>query len=396
MVVRGTRRPRPEKPTGTIRLLMAGVVLALSTNEIAYQDVVGLLAQDIGVDARWQARLVAGPKTGANANTAILAGVSRSKVPDVTGPEDLIIVGSVAAATGALPSSLHRINRAHKGDLLVLRPQDITAGYLKTITLFDPVEAEPNLPRTAFAMPHPATSAFAALSTDKLSPPAAAKAVAAAVPPTPKLKALAKHTPDGEAVTPAPVAIAYAATDDDSVKAPFDAVLGKPTTKIPDTNIVMPGIGPNHAWVNAPLPASARSESELKCLATAIYFEARGEPEKGQIAVAQVVINRLKNPAYPNTICGVVYQNKSKRNRCQFSFACDGIRDRITDMRSWETAQAIAKKVVESQSTTFLSNVGAATHYHATYVKPRWARHMKKMDKIGRHIFYQTYGGGWS
>ncbi len=93
------------------------------------------------------------------------------------------------------------------------------------------------------------------------------------------------------------------------------------------------------------------SASELKCLATAIYFEARGEPEEGQLAVAQVVLNRVKNPAYPNTICGVVYQNKTKRNRCQFSFACDGRSDRITDMTALgNRAEELAKRSVEEQA----------------------------------------------
>ena len=145
-----------------------------------------------------------------------------------------------------------------------------------------------------------------------------------------------------------------------------------------------------------PRSASADSASELKCLATAIYFEARGEPEAGQIAVAQVVLNRLKNPAYPNTICGVVFQNKSKRNRCQFSFACDGRPERITDMGSWKKAQDVAKRMVEDQADTFIAEVGSATHYHATYVRPRWARRMTQTDKIGRHIFYNTRNGGWS
>ena len=89
----------------------------------------------------------------------------------------------------------------------------------------------------------------------------------------------------------------------------------------------------------------------MKCLATAIYFEARSEPESGQIAVAQVVLNRVKNPAYPNTVCGVVYQNKDKRNRCQFSFACDGIRDRISEQRAWSSAQALARRILNDDRT---------------------------------------------
>ena len=392
-MVRGTRRQRPERPTGTIRLLMTGLVLAFSTNEVAYQDAISLLAQDVTPAARWQTRLVAGPKSPNGVRTVSLAGAARRPAADVTGPDDLIIVQPLdPVVTGSLAlaaSSLHRVNRAGKADLLVLRPQDISAGYIKTVALFAPVEAEQNLPRTAFVLPHPATTAFAALATDATAAPANAKA------PAKNAKARSGDA-KGAPPVPAPVVIAYASTEtDDSATAPFDALIATPKLR-PDTNIVVPGIGANHAWVNSPLPVKARSESEVKCLATAIYFEARGEPEKGQLAVAQVVLNRLKNPAYPSTICGVVYQNKNKRHRCQFSFACDGIRDRIADSRSWAAAQALATKVVNNSTTTFLSNVGASTHYHATYVRPRWARHMKKMDKIGRHIFYQTYGGGWS
>ena len=137
-------------------------------------------------------------------------------------------------------------------------------------------------------------------------------------------------------------------------------------------------------------------DSEQRCLAEAVYFEARGEPAEGQAAVAQVVLNRVKSGLYPSSICGVVYQNKSKRNRCQFSFACDGIRERITNKAAWAEAQALAKRVMDDDKTLYIKDVGASTHYHATYVRPRWARHMTKKQKIGRHIFYQTYKGGWS
>ena len=148
------------------------------------------------------------------------------------------------------------------------------------------------------------------------------------------------------------------------------------------------------AWASTPLPADTFSESEQRCLAAGIYFEARGESVKGQAAVAQVILNRVRNPAYPKTVCGVVYQNKSWRNRCQFSFACDGIRDRVRSPRHWEMAEEIALAV--SAGKIWLDEVGIATHYHADYVRPPWARHMKKMGKIGRHIFFVTYGGGWS
>nr|WP_321458115.1 cell wall hydrolase [uncultured Cohaesibacter sp.] len=149
-----------------------------------------------------------------------------------------------------------------------------------------------------------------------------------------------------------------------------------------------------HAWVTNKLPKSSYTEKQKTCLANAIYFESRSEPEDGQVAVGQVVLNRVKNPAYPNTICGVVYQNQNKRNACQFSFACDGIPDRVRSKKAWDLAWKLANEVVNEE--VWLKSVGSSTHYHATYVHPKWARTMKKRKKIGLHIFYKTYGGGWS
>ena len=127
-------------------------------------------------------------------------------------------------------------------------------------------------------------------------------------------------------------------------------------------------------------------------MATAIYFEARGESYRGQVAVGQVVMNRVAHKLYPNTICGVVFQNQSKRNACQFSFACDGIPEKVTDTKSWKQAQQIAADVVSGKE--YLPEVGYATHYHATYVRPHWAPRMKKLTKIGLHVFYQ-FKRGW-
>ncbi len=157
----------------------------------------------------------------------------------------------------------------------------------------------------------------------------------------------------------------------------------------------VPPIGDkDHAWAATPLPASVFSKEEQTCLATGIYFEARGEVARGQEAVAQVILNRVRAPSYPDTICGVVYQNKHMRNRCQFSFACDGIPDRITNRSAYEKAERIALEVTKGE--IWLPEVGSATHYHATYVRPRWARAMERVDKIGLHIFYRTFGGGWN
>lgn len=150
----------------------------------------------------------------------------------------------------------------------------------------------------------------------------------------------------------------------------------------------------DHKWAAKRLSKRVYSKNEQRCLAVGIYFEARGESVRGQAAVAQVILNRVKNPSYPSTICGVVYQNKSWKNRCQFSFACDGKRDRVNSKKHWRTAVAVAKKA--TLGSLWIKEVGSSTHYHATYVKPRWARTMKRMKKIGLHIFYRTKGGGWS
>ncbi len=130
---------------------------------------------------------------------------------------------------------------------------------------------------------------------------------------------------------------------------------------------------------------------EQRCLAEAIYFEARSEPEEGQAAVAQVVLNRAKSGLYPTSVCGVVYQNRHRHLACQFTFACEGKSLRITEQESWRTAVRIAHEVTYGK--TYLSDVGSSTHYHANYVRPYWAKRLKKMDVIGRHIFYKLRPG---
>jgi len=187
------------------------------------------------------------------------------------------------------------------------------------------------------------------------------------------------------------LATAYAPPKPDFARqSPFDAILKKP-----EAGRFVPPIGPeDHAWAATPLPAEAFSAREQQCLASGIYFEARGESARGQAAVAQVILNRVRNPAYPGTICGVVYQNEDWRNRCQFSFACDNIRDRIRSQHHWKMAREVAMAVTAGK--IWLKEVGSSTHYHAVYVRPRWAKTMKKLGRIGLHVFYRTYGGGWS
>lgn len=387
VIVRATRRQTRRQGGYLNSWLVAAIFLALSTENIAYQDAISLISQEIDPGDRWQVRLTVGSPGAA----AVPVG---SQVEATVAPRTAALVGPIVAKTGqkiAVPQidplttgSVSRqsaandgINRAKKGDLLIRQPaphNGFYAGLVQTVALFGPAEVNPRGPRMAFVLPPPPKTALTRAETDDSS------------------QEPSEITAGGDDPVK-PVALAYAAPDDSSTAtdAPFNAVIARPGTVVLDPNVKS-----THAWVNKAIPKSAHSRKEMKCLADAIYFEARGEPELGQIAVAQVVLNRLKNPAYPDTICGVVYQNKHRRNRCQFSFACDGIRERITDKGSWATAQAIAKRVMDDDKTLYIKDVGPSTHYHATYVRPRWARYMTKKEKIGRHIFYQTYKGGWS
>ncbi|WP_246272984.1 cell wall hydrolase [Oricola thermophila] len=128
-------------------------------------------------------------------------------------------------------------------------------------------------------------------------------------------------------------------------------------------------------------------KAEIECLATAIYFEARSEPVPGQEAVAQVILNRKASDTWPDTICGVVFQNAHRRNACQFSFACDGQPDVPRERKAWQRAKEIAGKILFDRDVP--APVLTATHYHADYVRPYWASSMKRLSKIGRHIFYR-------
>jgi spore germination cell wall hydrolase CwlJ-like protein len=135
----------------------------------------------------------------------------------------------------------------------------------------------------------------------------------------------------------------------------------------------------------------ARAKSE-KCLAEAVYFEARGEAVRGQIAVAQVVMNRVFSGFYPATVCGVVYQNKYHHMACQFTFACDNVADVVREPDMWDRARKISKAMLDGE--LWLPEVDRSTHYHAYWVHPSWVAEMKKMYKFGVHTFYRPRAWG--
>ena len=133
------------------------------------------------------------------------------------------------------------------------------------------------------------------------------------------------------------------------------------------------------------------AERAQRCLAQAVYYEAAREPLEGQRAVAQVVLNRLRHPAYPKSVCGVVYQGSARVTGCQFTFTCDGALRYAPEPGLWANAQAVARAALAG----FVARqVGTATHYHADYVSPYWAPTLVKLNQIGAHIFYRWTGPG--
>jgi spore germination cell wall hydrolase CwlJ-like protein len=133
----------------------------------------------------------------------------------------------------------------------------------------------------------------------------------------------------------------------------------------------------------------AERERAIFCMTQAIYYEAAREPTDGQAAVAQVVLNRMRHPAYPKTICGVVYQGAERFTGCQFSFTCDGSVLRAPMKEYWVRARAVAERAL---SGYVQPAVGTATFYHADYVFPAWGPMLVKLNQIGAHIFYRFPG----
>ncbi|HEX9946147.1 MAG TPA: cell wall hydrolase [Allosphingosinicella sp.] len=152
-------------------------------------------------------------------------------------------------------------------------------------------------------------------------------------------------------------------------------------------------IAPGHAA--EPFVVGDRSERDiaasLQCLTAAVYYEARSESSEGQRAVAQVVLNRVRHPAFPHSVCGVVYQGSRRSTGCQFSFTCDGSLRGRRDPVAWARARHVA---VTALAGSVYGPVGVATHYHTTAIRPWWAPSLRRAVTVGSHIFYR-WRGDW-
>jgi hypothetical protein len=127
----------------------------------------------------------------------------------------------------------------------------------------------------------------------------------------------------------------------------------------------------------------------IDCLTSAVYYEAASESLTGQRAVAQVVLNRVRHPAYPNSVCGVVFQGSQRKTGCQFSFTCDGSLARAPSQSGWARARMVAAMALSGYVEP---SVGLATHYHTIWVVPYWSSSLTKLGTIGAHIFYRWSG----
>src|ERR1700722_1229330 len=422
-------------------------VFALAPTEVGYQDIASLLARQPGVAERWQSRGFSA------ANTIQVATYSFGRPIGTFAPQTaslrlasldkrgIDVTGSVtrnpilATPPRYQAADFPKVDRTLKGDrLMTVRP-------------------EPAPPATAApAKEDPATSKawVKGAKTAAAAPPAALApldpelAEALNAPPLDVSMSLeaqsledAKFAPGAASILLEPgrphdgfsVKTANLFFGSNSLGAPLEAMERWRPGEEPV--IVMPGVADPDMKVMASLPATAdeavripdsgesiavkgevnsdnqrgktpaerlglfdektRAKSE-KCLTEAVYFEARGEAVRGQIAVAQVVMNRAFSGFYPTTVCGVVYQNKHHHMACQFTFACDNVADVVTEPEMWERAKKISKAMLDGQ--IWLPEVAKSTHYHAYWVHPSWVSEMKKTYKFGVHTFYRPRAWG--
>lgn len=379
------------------RFFFVALALMALTTEVAMQDIRGLVAEAEAGEPRWAARIVAAPAGSTQAPTFAYADMNGRSPADLAMVSDRrdapVAVAGLDAFAGRLDNDEH-VQRVAKGARLITLAARADDGEPAAGNIFRPASyygeiGNEAMPRVAFVRTPPLApedpKAMLALREQEKGD--------LSITAIDREKQIAART---VAAASASVVSAFAASSGFDVEAPFRVLLGDNGIEIPDEEEVTPeelAVDP-HAWAGKPLPFEVVKPAEQQCLAEAVYFEARGEPFDGQVAVAEVVLNRVRNPAYPNTICGVVYQNKNLYNRCQFSFACDFIPDRVIPGPAWDQAQLIARETTAGRLS--VPGLTTATHYHATYVRPRWASLFKREKQIGLHVFYSTWGGGWS
>jgi hypothetical protein len=431
-------RPRPKDVRILASFVLGLCIFSLMPTDIGYQDIGSLLARQSGAAERWQKRV---SSAAANVQLATYSfgrpiGTSQPQLPSyhLASLDTRDMTGSITRSSPLVvpppryqAADFPKVDRTLKGDRLIVRPPAPVEGA-------PPSDPKPEDPATSNSSVKGAKTA--SLPKIDLAPLDPELQEALNAPPLkqydPSLSQESKPADPGRAGA-VPAAL-DGARDSFSVKTStlfFGSSLGSPGSierwqPGEEPSIVTPGAVPDPEMkIMASLPVDAdgpvkidegisfapkgevnadnqraktpaerlglfdeksRAKSE-KCLAEAVYFEARGEAVRGQIAVAQVILNRAFSGKYPDTVCGVVYQNKHRHLACQFTFACDGHSDVIREPDMWDRAQKIAKAMLDGQ--LWLPEVDRSTHYHAYWVRPSWVSEMKKNWKFGVHTFYR-------
>jgi len=429
-------------------------VFALFPTEVGYQDIASLLAQQPGVGERWQKRVYSAVSTiqlatysfGRPIGTSIphtatyqLANLDSFGI-DITGSvthNPLMQNPLTQVAARYQASDFPKVDRTFKGDRLVLASTEALADTApslrvssisnasvagaKTADAASSAERVPLDPELQDALSAPPLAQYDVSRSLESQPPDDLETLpnATAVPLEPilshdsfsvktaslffgssslggSLESIERWQPGEEpqivipGALPDPdmkvmVSLPSAATEPSRANESGETVAAKGKVNTDDQHAKTP------ATRLGLFGEKTRTKSE-KCLAEAVYFEARGEAVRGQIAVAQVVMNRTFSGFYPSNVCGVVYQNKHRHLACQFTFACDKVADVVREPGMWDRAKKIAKAMLDGQ--LWLPEVGKSTHYHAYWVRPSWVHEMKKMYKFGVHTFYRPRAWG--
>jgi spore germination cell wall hydrolase CwlJ-like protein len=435
-------RPKGVRPA----LFGFGLCLcALSPTETGYQDIASLLARQPGVAERWQKRVFSAVASIQLATYSFNRPIGTSTPQSASyrlARFDQSIAGTVVRNPILLPppryeaSDFPQVNRALKGDRLVITPhaprEEVAPSDLPTsapvstpktsvwgaktaeTNQADGVPLDPELQEALNAAPLPQYDVSLSLEAHPIEDfplPAEAQAVEIDSQPSRdgfniktaslyfgttslggQLENIERWQPGEEPliVVPDPDMKVSASIASASGTAASRSETGESFAEKGEVNV-------DNQRAKTPaerlglLDQKLRAKSE-KCLAEAVYFEARGEAVRGQIAVAQVVMNRVFSGFYPATVCGVVYQSKYRHFACQFTFACDNGADVIREPEMWERARKIAKAMLDG--LLWLPEIGKSTHYHAYWVRPSWVAEMRKMYRYGVHTFYRPRAWG--
>ena len=430
-------RPRGVRYYGPFGLSV--LVLSLLPRQSGYQDIAALMARQPEVTQRARAHMLASPFGTIHAATFSFPQPVGTRIPEPPRYRIASIGGYDADDTnGRAPLASHRtrlefpsVNRTLKGDLLVSRPheepmpgegsRDITPGLVKTSSFLKPADAPAGLkaeadvvmaalslnrdPENSQSETKPSPYVHASLAAQHRAQPEEKTPLVENIDDTKQAARFGwlyfGNNPLGEAVGPIQpwpidqeIVIQTPPANDPDIKRststpPLAAAEGQ--TVAPKGEVTGSGNRPRTPAERLGLDVKTRAKAE-KCLAEVVYFESRGEPKRGQIAIAQVVMNRAFSGYYPTSVCGVVYQNAHRKLACQFSFACDGIPEAVTQPDMWEQAKQIAHDMLDGK--LWLPEVGHSTHFHAYWVHPSWVNEMKRLHKIGVHSFYRPRAWG--